>query len=91
MSLKRVEIKVTGLVQGVFFRQGVKEEAERLGIVGFVKNEPDGSVRIIAEGEEEKLQKLVEWCREGTEFSKVEKVEVEWEEARDESDEFSIK
>ncbi len=81
---KRVEIKVTGSVQGVFFRTGVKVEAERFGLTGWARNEPDGSVRIMAEGEEENLQKLVEWCRKGTEYSHVDKVEVEWGEAKGE-------
>lgn len=89
--MKRVEIKVIGQVQGVFFRQGVKAEADRLGITGWVQNEPDGSVRIVAEGEEEKLQKLVDWARVGTEWAKVEKVDVKWEEAAGEFKDFRVK
>ena len=79
---KRVQINVIGQVQGVFFRQGVKAEAERLGLTGWVRNEPDGSVRIVAEGEEENLQKLIAWVKVGTEFAKVEKVDVQWQEAK---------
>ena len=71
---KRIEIRVIGMVQGVFFRHGVKAEATRLGLIGWVLNEPDGSVRVTAEGEEEKLQEFVEWGKKGTEWSKVEKV-----------------
>ena len=81
MQLKRVEIKVSGTVQGVFLRQGVKTEAARLGLGGWVRNEPDGSVRVAAEGAEDKLQQLIEWCKKGTEWSRVENVEVEWKEA----------
>lgn len=75
---KHIEIKITGQVQGVFFRQAAKEVANTLGLTGWVKNEPDGSVRIVAEGEEEKLQKFAEWCKTGTEYARVENVTVTW-------------
>ena len=74
--MKRVEIIITGSVQGVLFRPGTKAEALRLGLVGWVKNELDGSVRIVAEGPEENLQKLVDWCRKGTKWEKIEDVKV---------------
>ena len=84
MAAKRVEIRAFGQVQGVFFRQGVKQKAEELGLAGWVENEDDGSVRIVAEGQERQLQKLAEWVKLGTEWAKVEKVEIEWREARNE-------
>lgn len=87
---RRVEIRVTGIVQGVFFRQGVKAEAMRRGLIGWVRNEPDGSVRIVAEGEEEKLREFIDWCKKGTEWARIEKVETEWGEAKEEFDEFEI-
>lgn len=90
MDAKRVEIRVSGQVQGVFLRQSVKEEAGRLGLGGWVRNEDDGSVKIVAEGEEGQLQKLAEWCRKGTEWAKVENVEVEWGEARGEFNGFRV-
>lgn len=89
-QIKRIEIVAIGQVQGVFFRQGVKEVADELGITGWANNEEDGSVKIVAEGEEEGLQKLVEWCRKGTEWARVEKVEVEWGEAKGEFKNFEI-
>ncbi len=75
---KHVEIKVIGLVQGVFFRYEAKMLAEKLGLTGFVRNEPDASVVIIAEGEEERLQKLINWAKVGTKWSKIESIKVEW-------------
>lgn len=90
MTEKRIEMKITGFVQGVFLRQGVKAEAERLGLTGWVRNEPDGSVRVVAEGSDEDLQKFAEWCRKGTEFARVEKVEIEWREARESLRGFTI-
>ena len=52
MSTKHLSIRVTGKVQGVFFRASTREEAQRLGLCGWVRNEADGSVRIEAEGDE---------------------------------------
>lgn len=90
-SLKRVEIKVYGQVQGVFFRQSVKAEAERLGLGGWARNEGDDSVKVVAEGAEDDLQKLMEWCRKGTEWAKVEKVKIGWQDASGEFNGFEIK
>lgn len=61
----RYKIKVKGKVQGVFYRSTAQAKAKELGLSGWVKNEEDGSVAIEAEGEEQKLLKLVDWCREG--------------------------
>ena len=63
--LQTIAITVTGLVQGVFFRQSTREKATALGIKGKVMNLPDGEVKIIATGEPEKLAELIEWCRQG--------------------------
>lgn len=62
---KTITIVVTGLVQGVFFRQGTLEKARQLGITGFVSNQADGSVKIVATGDHEQLDRLVSWCRSG--------------------------
>jgi acylphosphatase len=74
--VKHLSIKISGIVQGVFFRASTKDAAERLGISGFVRNEPDGSVYIEAEGEEEKLTQFMEWCRHGPPRASVEKCEI---------------
>ena len=89
--IKRAIIKVRGKVQGVFFRAYCADEAQKLGLGGFAYNEPDGSVKIIGEGEEEKLRKLFSYCQSGPEFAKVDKVEVKWEEASGEFKEFGIR
>lgn len=77
-GLKHLSIKMHGRVQGVFFRDSAKKEAEKMGLGGFARNEPDGSVYIEAEGEEEKLKKFLEWCRQGSPSSRVEKAEESW-------------
>ena len=74
MSDKHFNIRVTGKVQGVFFRASVMDKALDLGLRGFVRNEPDGSVYIEAEGPEKQLNLLAEWCKTGSQFSKVEDV-----------------
>ena len=89
--MRRVEFKVTGVVQGVFFRQEAKRVADGLDLTGWVRNEPDGSVKIVAEGAEDKLQELAEWCKNGTTWAKVEKVEAEWQEAGEEFNDFEIR
>jgi acylphosphatase len=68
---KHFNIRVAGRVQGVFFRASTKSAADRLNINGFVRNERDGSVYIEAEGEEDNLEKFIEWCKEGPSGAKV--------------------
>ena len=72
--MKHYKIRVEGKVQGVWFRQSTLEKAEELGLSGTVKNMPDGGVDIEAEGSEENLQKLLDWCREGPEHAAVEDI-----------------
>lgn len=64
-------IRVSGKVQGVFFRVSAKDEADRLGITGLVRNEPDGSVLIDAEGPPETLALFADWCRQGPPRARV--------------------
>jgi acylphosphatase len=70
-------IRVTGRVQGVFYRASARAEAERLGLSGFVRNRPDGSVYAEAEGPRETLDRFVAWCRRGPPHAQVESVEAE--------------
>lgn len=70
-----LSIRVHGRVQGIFFREGAKIEAERLGIKGFAKNDPDGTVYIEAEGEEKALKEFLDWCQHGSQGAEVGKVE----------------
>ena len=68
-------IKVSGLVQGVFFRHSAKIEAEKLGLKGCAKNLKDGSVEIIVCGEKDKINEFIEWCRNGSSMAKAERIE----------------
>jgi acylphosphatase len=74
---KHFNITVAGRVQGVFFRASTKTSADHLNVKGFVKNQPDGSVYIEAEGEEDDLKQFIEWCSQGPKSARVERYEVE--------------
>ena len=69
-------IIVSGKVQGVYFRDSARQTALKLGVTGFVKNLPDGSVMLIATGIKEQLNSLVEWCRKGPPAARVTNVKV---------------
>ncbi len=75
METRAVAVTVTGVVQGVFFRARCAEEAARLGVRGWVRNENDGSVRGHFEGPAGAVDELVAWCRVGSRGSVVERVE----------------
>ena len=83
--MKRVHVRIYGRVQGVFFRANTKEMAERLGINGWVRNVPDGSVEAVFEGDEEAIQKMIEWCHHGPPMARVDKVEIKEEEPQGEN------
>jgi acylphosphatase len=73
----RVRAVVSGRVQGVWYRQGCRREAERLGVVGWVANRPDGSVEIEAEGPRAAVGDLLAWARHGPARAVVERVVIE--------------
>ena len=73
--MKCIRIVIHGKVQGVFYRQYCVAEALRLRIIGYVKNLPDGTVEIIAQGDNNALQQLCEWCKIGSPRSKVDRIE----------------
>ncbi|HEY8402960.1 MAG TPA: acylphosphatase [Cytophagaceae bacterium] len=74
--MEHLTYKISGKVQGVFFRAYTQQKALELGIKGYVKNEDDGSVLIEAEADPDILSKFTSWCHEGSPFAKVEKVEI---------------
>jgi len=86
-----VHIKITGDVQGVFFRVYAQEKAQELGITGWVANESDGSVSVVAEGPENKVNELIDWCHGGPSNARVEKVEVKEMPYSGEYEDFSIR
>jgi len=73
---KAVSVTVTGRVQGVSFRWYAVQEAERLGVTGWISNEPDGSVGGHFEGDDDAVEALVAWCRRGPSYAVVRDVAV---------------
>ena len=88
--MKRAEVTVQGMVQGVFFRVEMRDRARSLGLSGWVTNAPDGTVRAAFEGDEERVESMVEWCRRGPSGASVDSVDVNWVEPEGE-DGFSIR
>ncbi len=78
-QLERARVRVSGRVQGVFFRDSARKEAERLGLTGWVKNLPDGRVEALFEGPSRNVREMIEWCKEGPPQALVESVETELE------------
>jgi acylphosphatase len=75
-DLKRVHVHASGRVQGVFYRAECARRARALGLAGFVRNLPDGRVEAAFEGPSDAVQKMVDWCRTGTDWSQVDDLEV---------------
>ncbi len=88
--MRRVQAVIYGRVTGVFFRHNTKKVADRLGVKGWVKNNPDDTVGIIAEGEDDAIDKLLNWCKRGPMGARVDKLEMREEKYRDEFKNFSI-
>ena len=88
---KRARVRVSGRVQGVFFRDSAREKAGGLGLTGWVSNLPDGSVEAVFEGPEEKVREAVNWCEEGPSHASVEDVDAEYEPARGDLSGFEVR
>lgn len=89
--IKQVVLKIHGRVHGVFFRDSSRRKARKLGLVGFVMNDSDGTVKIIAEGGEKDLNQLIQWCYNGPILARVDKIDVEWKEATGQFEKFEIR
>jgi len=85
----RAHVVVHGRVQGVFFRAETRDRARSLGLAGWVRNNPDGTVEAVFEGDRERVESMVEWCRRGPRHAAVHDVDVTWEEPQDET-EFAV-
>lgn len=77
-DLARVNLIITGRVQGVFYRASTLEQAQSLNLTGFVRNLPDASVEIVAEGPRYALEELINWCKHGPPEAVVQDVIVRW-------------
>lgn len=91
MSQSRVHLRITGYVQGVFYRATTRETALRLGLTGWVRNRSDGSVEAVVEGDEDAVDRLAEWCGKGPPGASVHGVEVRKETPTGEFTSFNIR
>ena len=92
MSLnERIEAIVSGRVQGVSFRSFTVSKASELGLKGYVKNLPDRTVEVVAEGSKEKINELISWLRKGPLLSKINEVKISCSEVLNEFSDFRIK
>ena len=76
MSVIRRRVTVSGRVQGVFFRETLRRRAESARVAGWVRNNSNGTVETVLEGEQKPVERLVDWCREGPRGARVEWVDV---------------
>ena len=76
MTVRR-RILVSGRVQGVFYRDTCRREAERIGVGGRASNLDDGRVEVIVEGEPDAVDAMIDWCRRGSDPANVTNIEVE--------------
>ncbi len=73
---KAVRLYLTGVVQGIFFRAFVKENAERYNVKGFVRNLEDGRIEIFLEGDLEPVDKMIELCQKGPKYAQIKSTEI---------------
>jgi acylphosphatase len=85
MTDARAHVVVRGRVQGVFFRAEASQRARSLGLAGWVRNTPDGAVEAVFEGDRDRIESIVAWCRRGPALAQVDDVTVDWEEPRGEA------
>ncbi len=88
--MTRARVIIEGTVQGVFFRYHTQEMAVKLGLKGWVKNRRDGSVEAVFEGDQGKVDQIIEWCHRGPSPARVTGVHQTWEDYTGEFDDFSI-
>jgi acylphosphatase len=88
---KRAHIFASGKVQGVFYREGARKKAEKLGVSGWIKNLPDGRVEAVFEGNQPQVEEMIDWARKGPFWAKIEALDVAWEDFRGEFSGFEIR
>jgi acylphosphatase len=86
----RVHVLIAGRVQGVFFRAATKDEARARGLKGWVRNLPDGRVEALFEGDQQVLEGMLAWCRQGPPYAYVDRVEADWQPYRGDLGDFRV-
>ena len=91
MAVRRAHLTIRGRVQGVWYRGSMENEAERLGLAGWVRNRPDGAVEAEVEGAPEAVDALIAWARRGPPAARVTDVEVRWVDPQGERGRFVVR
>ena len=91
MGQRCVRLRIRGRVQGVFYRDSTRREAQRLGLRGWVRNRSNGSVEAVALGPPERIAALIDWCHEGPPLARVAEVAVTEEAGDADEPEFEVR
>jgi acylphosphatase len=83
-------VRFYGIVQGVFFRANTKRKAKEMGINGYVRNMPNGSVEAVFEGDEDRIKEIIDWCSKNIGMARVTNVDVEYGNVKNEFENFEI-
>ena len=75
-DVRRVRLQIHGQVQGVFYRANARSVATRIGLAGWVRNRPDGTVEALAQGSNDQIEEFIGWCRQGPPAAHVDRVEI---------------
>jgi acylphosphatase len=89
-NLARVQVLISGRVQGVYFRAYTRDQAVARGLSGWVRNLPDGRVAAVFEGDREKIDSMLAWCRQGHPYAAVDEVLTDWQPYQGEFQDFRI-
>jgi acylphosphatase len=90
-DLARAQVLISGRVQGVFYRAHTRDQALARGLTGWVRNLPDGRVAAVFEGDREKIEAMLAWCRLGPSYAAVDEVLADWQPYQGEFSDFSIR
>ncbi len=90
-EIRQFEATVRGRVQGVNFRHHTRSRARALGLGGYVRNLPDGTVQVVAQGDEQALRKMLSWLHRGPMMANVRDVDVTWQNIQEPMDDFKVR
>lgn len=91
MTATRAMVRISGRVQGVSFRYFTQRTARALGLTGWVRNLPDGTVEALFEGERERIEQALAACRQGPSAAEVDELSVEWDAMAKEFIDFTVR
>ncbi len=89
--MKQAHLFISGSVQGVGYRQFVKSNARKLGLTGWVRNAEDGGVEAVLQGDKERIEQMIAFCKQGPFLSEVKQIGFEWEEGEEKPNDFTIR